>query len=94
MGEIGEDFGEDFREGYEEKLMIFGITVEKMKCGYTITSMKSGPKGGITAKTWRCSRKGIHLYEKSDPYYNGKPCMLCTQHLKKVNAKQNENDKR
>ena len=47
-----------------------------------------GPKGGIiNVKKWRCSRKGIHLYEKSDPYFKGKPCYLCTQHLKIAQGK-------
>jgi hypothetical protein len=59
--------------------------MEKHRCGFTRTDIKWGPRGGIIAKRWRCSRKGIHLDTESDPYYNGKPCYLCTQHLKVVN---------
>jgi RNase P/RNase MRP subunit p30 len=56
------------------------------RCGYTLTTCEFGPRGGVKSKVWRCSRKGKHVGLKSDPYYNGKPCMLCTQHLKIVKA--------
>ena len=57
-----------------------------MRCGFTRSTSECGPRGGIKVRHWRCSRQGKHLGAESDPYYHGRPCMLCTQHLKIVEA--------
>lgn len=56
------------------------------RCDYKRTALTFGPRGGVKAKTWRCSRNARHPFTELVHDENGDKVvphhvMLCTQHL-------------